>query len=271
VTPTGWLALAAGAALAAGPSPARVRLAGVSGTGRLDEVEHAREGQPPRWSVAVLVVAAAWSGVVVVTVTRGIPLGVAAAAIVGVAWSIGRGALDARRQVAVDAELGTALGVLISELEAGAGPAQALDAAASAAPHPASSFTEAAREAGAGGDAGLVLRRAPGLSAIGLAWQLGEHTGAALAGVLGRVAADLAAATTQRRAVGVALAGPRSSASLLTGLPVLGIALGTAMGAQPLGFLLRPGPGALVGCVGVLLDAAGVLWMRRILRRAAEP
>jgi tight adherence protein B len=269
VTPGGWLALAAVAALVAPPGPAPRRLAGLSGASRLNHVDPRRPGRA--LPVAALGAAAAAAAVVAVAVTGGIPLGVAAAAIVGVAWSLGRDALDRRRQATVDSQLSTALGVLIAELEAGAGPAQALDATATTAPHYASTFAAAAREAAAGGDAGVILRGVPRLRSIGLAWQLGEHTGAALAGVLGRVAADLAAETSQRRAVGVALAGPRSSAALLTGLPLLGIALGTAMGARPVGFLLGRGPGAVVCCAGVLFDVAGVLWMRRILRGAAEP
>ncbi len=88
--------------------------------------------------------------------------------------------------------------------------------------------------------------------------------------MLARVAADLAAADMQRRTVAVALAGPRSSALLLSGLPLLGIALGAAMGARPVPFLLGDPLGRVLCCVGVLLDAAGLLWMRRILRVAAR-
>jgi tight adherence protein B len=86
--------------------------------------------------------------------------------------------------------------------------------------------------------------------------------------VLTHLAHDLAAVAEQRRAVAVALSGPRSSAAVLTGLPVLGIALGAAMGARPLPFLFGAGPGRAVCAAGVVLDAAGVLWMRRIVRRA---
>jgi tight adherence protein B len=81
----------------------------------------------------------------------------------------------------------------------------------------------------------------------------------------------LADAEEQRRTVGVALAGPRSSAALLTGLPLVGIGLGAAMGARPWEFLLGSPAGRIVCCVGVVLDTAGVLWMRRILRRAERP
>jgi Flp pilus assembly protein TadB len=43
------------------------------------------------------------------------------------------------------------------------------------------------------------------------------------------------------------------------------------MGAHPGGFLLGAGAGRAVCCAGVLLDVAGVLWMRAILRRAERP
>jgi tight adherence protein B len=43
------------------------------------------------------------------------------------------------------------------------------------------------------------------------------------------------------------------------------------MGARPLPFLLGTPPGRLLCCAGVVLDVTGVLWMRRILRRAERP
>jgi tight adherence protein B len=103
---------------------------------------------------------------------------------------------------------------------------------------------------------------------LGIAWQLGADAGIALAAVLGRVANDLVAAHEQRRAVAVALAGPRSSAAVLAGLPVLGLVLGCVLGARPEVFLLGSDTGHVVACAGVLLDLAGLAWMRAILRRA---
>ena len=146
-------------------------------------------------------------------------------------------------------------------------PGAALTAAAEVAPRYGSVLHAAARAASAGGDAADELRGDPDLRAVGLAWSLGQDTGAPLAEVLERVADDLAATDEQRRAVLVALSGPRSSAVLLAGLPVVGIALGASMGARPLAFLTAAGAGRLVCLLGVLLDAAGVMWMRRILRQ----
>jgi tight adherence protein B len=117
--------------------------------------------------------------------------------------------------------------------------------------------------------ADALLTSAPGdLEPIAHAWRVAEHSGAPLVDVLGRVAADLADHEQQQRSVAVALAGPRSSAALLAGLPVVGIALGAAMGARPLAFLFGTPQGRLVCCVGAVLDAAGVLWTQRLMQRA---
>jgi tight adherence protein B len=177
-----------------------------------------------------------------------------------------RDAARRRDTAARHAQLLAALRVLIGELDAGARPAMTLAAAAGIAPAHARVFTEAA--AADAGDAGTVLSADPATRLIGLAWQLSEQAGAELSGVLTRVTHDLAAEDEQRRAVAVALAGPRASAGVLAGLPLLGFALGAAMGARPWAFLLGDGAGRVVCCAGVLLDVGGLLWMRRILRRA---
>jgi hypothetical protein len=64
------------------------------------------------------------------------------------------------------------------------------------------------------------------------------------------------------------LAGPRATAAVLTTLPVLGIALGQLIGADPIG-VLRGGPlGQVLLVIGVLLLAAGSAWSERILGSA---
>ncbi len=270
MTPTAWLALGVAALVCAAPArtPARLRelqtrerLAGAAGaTG------------PSRWPASRLAGPfAAVAGVFVVAVVGwrcGPALGLAAAAVFAVAAVLVRDTLLARTLSARQAQVRAAVRVLVAELEAGAVPASALTAAAEVAPWYELVFGAAARAAAAGGDAADALGTEPDIRAVGLAWSLGQDTGAPLAQVLGRVAGDLAATDDQRRAVHVALSGPRSSAVLLAGLPVVGIALGASMGARPVAFLAGAGAGQLVCLLGVLLDAAGVLWMRRILRGA---
>lgn len=96
------------------------------------------------------------------------------------------------------------------------------------------------------------------------------QSGAALADVLDSVAAAHRADERIRAAVNAELAAPRASAALLAMLPVLGIALGAAAGAQPLTVLFHTGLGA--GCLagGVVLDACGVAWSLAIAGRAVR-
>lgn len=278
MTAWSWLLLSAVPLCLAGPSAPLLRLDRLARQGRLGEWSASgRSRLTPSALTSVATVAGVVGVAVAVTLLRGVVLGGTAAA---VALSGALAVRDLRRRRASSAERVARLAavrVLVAELAAGARPASALSAAAGSAADPAGGggraarvFGEAARVAAAGGDAGVVLATEPPLRPVGLAWQLGESAGAALADVLARVAADLAAADEQARAVGVALAGPRSSALLLTLLPVVGLAMGTAMGAHPVGFLSGSPSGQVACCLGVGLDLAGLAWVRRILRSAVQ-
>lgn len=210
--------------------------------------------------------AAAWrwyGAVVAVAATVVAVLGVA-----GLARAARRGA-----RLAGERDLAAAVGRLRSELEVGSRPSAALLAAGAVAGVHRPAFEAAARADVAGGDVRLALTSGPvglaELDLIGAAWQMSSALGTPLAGVLARIDDDLAVRRMQVRAVSSALAGPRSSAVLLAGLPVLGILLGVAMGADPLDVLLRSAGGRWLLCAGVLLDAAGIAWTSR-LAAAAE-
>lgn len=262
-----WAALAG--ALTALRVPGRsARLDLLAGAGRLDTGPGRRSGparRPPWPRIAAAAIAAATLGVLLIGgVLPAITLAVGCAA----GAAMGRDVARRRDLVGRMAELRTSLRVLMGELEAGARPAAALVAAAQAAPRYATTFGAAATAAAHGGDAAEVLLTEASTRPIGLAWQLSEETGLELAAVLDRVAGDLRAQQDQRHTVEVALSGPRASALLLSGLPVVGIALGSAMGARPLAVLIGGAGGQALGCAGLLLDVAGLLWMRRILSAA---
>lgn len=290
MTWTGWLALAAVCAIAALPSAASVRVGGLADRGRLlGAAVPEREPRPIRLPpsaragpVGAVLVGAAPVGAVRVgaaLVGAGLVAGIAlrfgvlpaaaAGSVLAAARVLVRDLVDGRAARRRHRELLTAVGVLAGELTAGAQPAAALAGAAEASASMHAVFAPAADAARRGADAPGLLADSPiaEVRAVGLAWRLADSTGAALAGVVDRVAADLAAQDELRRTVRVALAGPRSSALLLSGLPVVGIGLGVAMGARPMDFLLADGAGRALGCAGVLLDVAGVLWMRRIVGR----
>ncbi len=95
-----------------------------------------------------------------------------------------------------------------------------------------------------------------------------HSTGAPAADVLDACAhgiTELAEAEGARRA---ALAGPRSSARTLACLPALGLALGSAIGARPLDFLLTTTYGYACLTVGFVFEIAGVIWVRALVHQA---
>ncbi|MFF6786911.1 type II secretion system F family protein [Streptomyces sp. NPDC012510] len=153
---------------------------------------------------------------------------------------------------------------------------------------PGEALTRAARDSGGLGEAqALVLAAArfggdvPGALAdaarqpggdglLGLAacWRVAVDRGAGLAAGLDRLEGALRAERDQRADLRAQLAGARSTAVMLAGLPVLGLLLGTALGADPLHVVLHSMAG--LGClfVGAALEGGGLWWALRIVRGA---
>ncbi len=110
----------------------------------------------------------------------------------------------------------------------------------------------------------------PPLDAVVAAARVADELGAPLAGVLDQVAAAIAAQAEAAAEVDAALAGPRSSARVLGWLPALGVLLGAALGADPLGELLGGGLGTAAGALGLALVVVGHGWSGALLRRVAR-
>ncbi|MFP3968213.1 type II secretion system F family protein [Actinomadura fulvescens] len=110
---------------------------------------------------------------------------------------------------------------------------------------------------------------AEGLRLLAACWRIGSERGATLATVLDGLASALRDEEAQRQDVAAQLAGPRATARLLAGLPLLGLGMAAALGANPLAFLFGTIPGACCLIIGVTLDAIG-LWWTRCLAKAAE-
>lgn len=106
----------------------------------------------------------------------------------------------------------------------------------------------------------------PGLVALAAALSVSAATGAPLADLLARLAAAATREADDRREVQSVLAGPRTTARLLAGLPVLGLLLAASAGGHPLGFLLGRPAGRVCLLVGVGLDAVGLRWIERFAR-----
>lgn len=149
-----------------------------------------------------------------------------------------------RRRAERRARLLDALGVAAADLRAGLPVAHAL---------PAPPAEEAAD---------------PTWSRIAAAGAVAERTGAPLADLIERIEADARATDRARAAAAAQLAGARATAWLLAGLPVGGIALGYAIGADPLSVLLHTPVGAACAVGAVALQLAGLAWAKRLSREA---
>lgn len=235
-------------------------------------------GRPPAWLVAARsvaarpLVAAAVVGLAG-TVWSGPVAGVlAAAGMTAVARSRARAA-GRRRDRELRAATAEAVLVVAAELRAGQPPASALARAASGSPRSvAAGLLDATRAVELGADPATALERhasaLPGLRGLAGCWRLSGRTGARLAELAETVAEDLRAVARREEELAVAVAAPQATVRILAGLPVVGLVLGSAIGARPLEFLLHTGPGLLVLAAGLSLEAAGIWWSERLVERA---
>jgi tight adherence protein B len=161
--------------------------------------------------------------------------------------------------------LAEALGVLAAELDAGRALASATAAAVSACPDEATgrALAEALRPDGAQRPATAELQQ------VGAAVRLSVRTGSSLAAVIRALEEDLRARHRLQQELRTATAGPRASAAVLAGLPVLGLLMGSGVGARPWSVLTTTAAGQVLLVVGVVLEGAGVAWTGRLARRAA--
>lgn len=180
-----------------------------------------------------------------------------------------------RRATAEDAQLAAVtegLAVLAAELRSG----RSLDAAtgtAVAACADESSGQALARAVRAPDPPSTLAR--PGtvaavLERVSAAVALSNRTGCSLAAVLAAVEDDLRARRRADRELRSSTAGPRASAALLAGLPVLGMVMGSGVGADPWGVLTTTTTGQVLFVVGVGLELAGLAWSRQLLLRAVR-
>ncbi|MEU6619554.1 type II secretion system F family protein [Streptomyces litmocidini] len=163
-------------------------------------------------------------------------------------------------------------GAVVGELRAGWQPAQALSFAARETGALGAAEASVLAAARFGGDVPEALRRAArqdgadGLAGMAACWQVAVDGGAGLAAGLDRLETALRDHREQRDRLRAELAGAWATVTVLALLPAAGLALGAALGADPLRVLLHTPAG--LGClaVGGALEAAGLWWAARIVR-----
>ena len=116
--------------------------------------------------------------------------------------------------------------------------------------------------------AGLLDRGPPALQAVAGALRLTEASGTSLAGLVEAILDPLREQQAADSELTDALAGARSSANLLTALPLLGLLLAEGIGARPLEVLFRTSAGAVCLVFGTGLGSLGRLWTGLLVERA---
>lgn len=174
-------------------------------------------------------------------------------------------------------EVAPLLFALAAELRAGQPPDAALRAAAGSCDVLRPAIDAAAADVRRGVDLEVALASvalldgADRLRPAAVAWGVAAGVGGSAATLLDNIASAYDAEDAGDEQLAALTAGPRTTMLLLAALPFAGLILGSAMGTHPLQLLLHTRAGALLIVTAVLLDTAGVMWMRRILRVAGVP
>jgi tight adherence protein B len=195
-------------------------------------------------------------------VVLGLTVAGAAAVAVRQLRSVRARAAVARRR----AEVADLLGLMAAELRAGALPARVLVGLS----RDFDVLGPAARAASSGGDVPAALRHSaaePGRALLGDvagAWLVAERAGAPLAKVLDPLEQSSRADREIDREVGAGVAPARATGRVMALLPLVGLALGSGMGGDPVAVLTGTWPGVLCLAAGVGLACCGVVWVDHI-------
>ncbi|MEV7724439.1 hypothetical protein AB0P15_06855 [Streptomyces sp. NPDC087917] len=254
------LVLAGGAAVVPGASVRAARVVAALRAG----ADRWPDWVPPAVGVAVALLG--WSPIPLVLGAAGVPL--------LRRWS--RARERERARAARAAGVVALCGAVVGELRAGAQPGQALTAGVRRMVEepggPGAAEAGVLAAAAFGGDVAGALREAArepggeGLAGMAACWRVSVDGGAGLAAGLDRLEGALRAERDREESLRAQLAGAKSTAVVLALLPLVGLLIGTGLGADPLLVLLHSPMGWGCLLVGGVLEALGLLWCRRIVR-----
>jgi tight adherence protein B len=104
---------------------------------------------------------------------------------------------------------------------------------------------------------------------LAVCWGLAQDYGLSIATLMQTAHRDVVERVRFSAKVDAGMAGARTTAAVLAGLPLLGVGLGELIGAKPLSFLLSGGAGSWFLVAGVALACGGLLWSDRITAQAS--
>ncbi len=138
-------------------------------------------------------------------------------------------------------------------------------------------LSPAATAAGLGGDVPCALHQisahpgAESLRAVAAAWEVSHRSGAGLAAALSQTVITMRERRRTSRTVAAELTSATATAHLMAVLPVAVLLLGSGVGGDPVGWLMRTPIG--LGCLaaGAGLAFAGLAWLQRISDAVMAP
>jgi len=104
-----------------------------------------------------------------------------------------------------------------------------------------------------------------GLAALAACWRAAEQHGVPLTGAVCGIEDGLRAELQRRQNLAAELSGVRTTVALLGVLPAFGLALGSALGADPVHTLLTRPFGEACLLAGCLLEVVGLRWTDRLV------
>lgn len=213
----------------------------------------------PIWAVVpVGVVLVAWvSGPALV-------FGLAVAGVGGVFVELARRGRRRGAETRLRREVVDALSFLVSELRAGAVPAQAL-AAMTREVDTLPAIEHATALQGAAQRPGCEA-----LADLAAAWEVAERCGAPMADVVARLVERVRDDLDLDREVDAELAPARATARIMALLPLAALGLGSSMGGDPVHVVTGTWPGAIAAALGLALAGCGLVWVERVAGSVAR-
>lgn len=194
--------------------------------------------------------------------------------VAAVTWRVVSQQLRTRAEGRTRLQVARFLGLVTADLRSGAEIGAAVSQAAEEVSDVelATALTIAGRTTRAGRSGAQALERhargIPQLKPLVAVWTVAEKYGISLTELLGNAQQRIDATARHGSATAASLQGAQATAGILSLLPLLGIAMGYALGVDTLGFLFGGGIGGVILVVGVGLLCAGVALSHKIIMAA---
>jgi Flp pilus assembly protein TadB len=98
--------------------------------------------------------------------------------------------------------------------------------------------------------------------------EINSKTGGSINGALTKIAQSLINRRKQEQLIATELASTKTTMFVLAGLPIMGATMGLILGTDSIAWLIGSPAGRLCLILGLTLEIAGWLWVKRLLNRA---